>query len=711
MWHRYGWFILGFPVLGWPVLGWLVLGWPAQLPAQVAGQSYQVLDVQSVRIDGDPAGWVHAVEAPAEPAEFRCDILVAGAGVGGIAATLRAAKRGHTVCLVEETGEIGGQLLSVPALDENRFIEFSGGTRTYYELRRRIRDHYRRKRSLSPRAAAAEFLNPGTCYVSPLCYEPPAAAAAIEEMLAPVRSRVQIFLRARVMDLDTASGVIRSALVYRFEQKDVIRVRAKYYLDATELGDLLPLAGVPYVVGSEARSETGEPDAADEPNPGCVQSFTYTFVLEHRPGEKHVIAKPPEYERFRDGQPFSMRFNYSRKHGWKGLVEYKMFGDDPPIPNNQTPRPFFSWRRIRDGGNFAGPNRPNDLALINWPRQDYKDDSLLDRSPLQQAHILQRAKRLSYSFLYWLQTGLERDDRQGAGYPELMLRPDTMGSADGLSKYPYIRESRRIRARARVVEQDIVDRYQTGARARWFADSVGTAFYMVDIHPCGANERGHMMMPKPFQIPMGTLIPRGISNLLPAGKNIGVTHLTNGAYRLHPVEWNVGEAAATISSLAIAKGRMPETAEVQAELIRAGVQLVWFDDLPVDHPAFEAIQSAALRGVYPMHADDLHAAPGAPITRAEAARALAAYFEQKIGGEGSGRLDVPKQHPHARAVDVVLERGWMATDHRNWFHPDLPFYWTDWREGELPAALPALRGDPSGPVKRSELARRLMADR
>ena len=80
---------------------------------------------------------------------------------------------------------------------------------------------------------------------------------------------------------------------------------------------------------------------------------------------------------------------------------------------------------------------------------------------------------------------------------------------------------------------------------------------MVDIHPCGASERGRMMMPKPFQIPMSTLLPREPINFLPAGKNIGVTHLTNGAFRLHPVEWMVGEAAGTIAALAIAGGSPP----------------------------------------------------------------------------------------------------------------------------------------------------------
>src|SRR3954447_21513673 len=170
-----------------------------------------------------------------------------------------------------------------------------------------------------------------------------------------------------------------------------------------------------------------------------------------------------------------------------------------------------------------------------------------------------------------------------------MLRKDVMDTEDGLSKVPYIRESRRIRVKAPVTEQDVVLENEQ-PRARAFPDSIGTGFYMVDIHPCGANERGRMMMPKPFQVPMGALIPQKVTNLLAAGKNIGVTHLANGAFRLHPIEWMVGEAAGTIAALAIERGAVPPASAVQEDLARAGIPLVWFDDLAVDHPDFAAIQ-------------------------------------------------------------------------------------------------------------------------
>ena len=634
------------------------------LAALAPAAEYTLVDVQKVPVNGAPASAiVHAV-IPDQVSEAACDVLIAGAGMGGVGAALAVARHSLTVCLIEETDWIGGQATAggVSALDENRFIEISGGTRSYYQFRQGVRAVYRKS-------------NPGECYVSALCFEPKVGVQVLNRMLAgkPIR----IYPRTQVIALEKdAGGQFAAALAWQFDKRQPVRFRMRFVLDATELGDLLPLAKIPYVVGSEAKADTGEPDAADQANPACVQSFTYPFAVERRDGERHQISKPDGYEAILARQKFSLEVNYPVENGWKGIVQYKMYGDDPPVPNNMSPGPFFGWRRLR-----TNPQ----VALINWPRQDYAEESILDREPGDLARILQAAKRASLAFLYWLQHDL--------GHPELVLRPDEMGTADGLSKYPYVRESRRMIARGRVVEQDIVDESQPGPRARWFPDSIGTGFYMVDIHPCGANERGRMRMPKPFQIPMSALQPRATINFLAAGKNLGVTHLTNGAFRLHPVEWNIGEAAGTIAALTLAQGKEVIPQAIQNDLAHAGIPLVWFDDLPESHPAFAAIHLAAIRGLYPL-GTDLHASPDTPLTRAEAAAALAAYF--------GGPL------PPAEAVRTAIEKGWMATDHRNWFHPDLPFFWTDLREDKLPRNLPPSSTNP-GPVTRAAWALRLSA--
>ncbi len=123
--------------------------------------------------------------------------------------------------------------------------------------------------------------------------------------------------------------------------------------------------------------------------------------------------------------------------------------------------------------------------------------------------------------------------------------------------------------------------------------------------------------------------------------------------------------------------------------------MVKFDDIGPTDPGFAAIQLAAIAGEYPLMGPGLAAAPDAPVTRSEAAVALSAHFGERLSSEA--------------AIATVLERGWMAVDHRNWFHPDLPFFWTDWREAKLPKPLTALHTTRTGPVKRRELAERLAA--
>ena len=89
----------------------------------------------------------------------------------------------------------------------------------------------------------------------------------------------------------------------------------------------------------------------------------------------------------------------------------------------------------------------SDITLVNWPQNDYWLGDLVTASPAQRPALLRDAKQLSLSFLYWMQTE--------AGLKGLRVREDIVGTDDGLAKYPYIRESRRIRAEFTVCEQHV----------------------------------------------------------------------------------------------------------------------------------------------------------------------------------------------------------------------------------------------------------------
>jgi hypothetical protein len=468
---------------------------------------YTIVDIQSVPVSGDPASAVIRVTIPDLVPEVDCDVLVAGAGMGGIGAARRGASRPHGLPYRRDR---------LDRRSGNRGWSFRARRESLHRDCRRHREYYRFRSGI--RAASGGLSNPGNCYVSALCFEPRIGVDVLEAMIA--HQSIQVFRRTQIVALERAGTQFTSAVAWQFDKRAAVRFRFRWVLDGTEMGDLLPLGKLPYVAGS-GRSPI--PASRTRRNPTQLrQSFTYPSRSERwlaiiRPGESRH-RPPPDYDAIRRRQDFTLRMNYPVENGWKGIVEYSMFGEDPPIPNNMSPRPFFRWRRLSV--------KPTEIALMNWPRQDYAAESILDREPRDLARVLQIAKRTSLAFLYWLQHDL--------GHPELKLRSDVMDTADGFSKYPYVRESRRLLTRGRVVEQDIVDEYQPGPRARSFDDAIGTGFYMVDIHPCGSGERGRMMMPRPFQIPMAALLPRENINFLPAGKNIGVTHLTNGAFRLHP---------------------------------------------------------------------------------------------------------------------------------------------------------------------------------
>jgi len=585
-----------------------------------------LLDVMNVPATSDPSSAVITVDHEAPARRVECDILVVGGGLGGGAAAWAAARRGRTVCLLEETNWLGGQATSqgVSALDEHDHIEGFGGTRTYYQLREAIRDHYR---ALLPESEQADRLNPGTCWVSRIAFEPRVGVSAIEGLLAPEikAGRLQVFLRTKAAEAIVDGDRVVSVKAVNLDDGSAVRFEFEYVLDATELGDLLPLTGTSYVVGAESIADTGEPHAQPEdPKTHCVQSCTYTFAMEQRPVvENNRTAKPDRYEHYRDSQPYSLRIHvhggeiYGEESGW---LDYHLFE-----PTSGVKGPLWEYRRLVEATQFPG-HYENDVTMFNWPGTDYRVRPLVDQTPEALAACLQDAKKVSLGFAYWLQTQAP-NSHAATGFPNLLLRPDVMGTQDGLSMYPYIRESRRIKALKTIVEQDVALAHQPGPRAAHFEDSVGVGWYPIDIHQAGEDDVGASTRTKPFQIPLGALIPVEVKNLIAANKNIGTTHITNGCYRLHPVEWNIGEAAGALASFALDRSALPRsihasralTRSFQRELLLDGVPLSWLLDVPVGHRDFAATQQLVMAGGYERNEDILDFGPTVPINAEERA--------------------------------------------------------------------------------------------
>lgn len=521
--------------------------------------------------------------------EIETQVLIVGAGLGGVAGALAALRLGKTVVLFEETSWIGGQLTSqaVPP-DEHPWIEGVGCTASYRRLRDGIRDYYRRNYPLLPTARANPRLNPGQGDVSRLCHEPRVALAVIQEMLAPHESsgRLQVLLQHKATSVETDGDLIRAVTLQNLETGEDVVVSAPFVLDATELGDLLPLANVEHVIGAESQRQTGEPHALEgESQPLDHQAISWCYALDYLPGEDHTIAEPAQYSFWKS---YQASFWPGPHLGWVDVNpetleprERKIFGGPT---DRESSSDFWHYRRIMYRGHYPDGSFRSDITLVNWPQIDYWMGPIVGVSDEESTRHLYGARQLSLSMLYWMQTEAPRHDG-GYGYRSLRLRPDVVGTHDGLAKAVYVRESRRIQAEFTVLEQHVgVEARGNLHGAEEFADSVGIGSYRIDLHPSTGGRTYVDISSWPFQIPLGALIPVRMENLLPANKNIGTTHITNGCYRLHPVEWNIGEAAGALAAHCLQHNLLPrhvrntpsQLAAFQDELRHVhGFELAW----------------------------------------------------------------------------------------------------------------------------------------
>lgn len=516
------------------------------------------------------------------------DVIVLGGGLGGCMAALAAAKSGLRVVMTEETDWIGGQLTSqaVPP-DEHRWIESFGCTRTYRTFRERVRQYYRDHYPLKEEARQSSGLNPGNGWVSRLCHEPKVALRILEDMLAPYVSsgRLQILYGFRPASAEVDGDWVRAVTVRHLSSEEQIELRGAYFLDATECGDLLPIAGVEHVTGAEARCETGEPHAPEAADPLDVQSITHVFALDYVAGGDFTIAEPAQYEFWRSFVP---GFSKTPLFSWmvpdvhkEGAMRQFTF-----LPDGKEPMPLWTYRRIIDASQFAPGFYESDITLVNWSQNDYFLGSIYGVSDEERRRHLEGARQLSLSLVYWLQTEAPRLDG-GRGYPGIRLRKDVLGTADGLAKHPYIRESRRIRAVQTITEHDVSKELRGEQGIRSYADSVGVGSYHLDLHPTTRTNRMFYIPTYPYEIPLSALLPVRVKNVLPACKNIGTTQITNGCYRLHPTEWNIGESVGYLAAYAIQNGITPHEVRdnqrhllsYQAILSNEGIETHWPSNL------------------------------------------------------------------------------------------------------------------------------------
>ncbi|GAB3900295.1 FAD-dependent oxidoreductase [Larkinella knui] len=512
--------------------------------------------------------------------------------MGGCAAALAALRSNLRVILTEETDWIGGQISQqgVPP-DEHQWIETHGATRLYRTFRTAVRDYYIRNYPLTDDARNRKQLNPGDGAVSRLCHEPRVAVAVLLDMLAPYLSSQQLTLLTehKITGADATGDRVRALKAVSLRSGKEVMLTAPYFVDATELGDLLPLTGTEFVTGTESKNETGELHAPEKGDPANQQAFTVCFAMDYVPminnkAVDHSIEKPKDYDFWRNLVP-KLTPAWSGKlldlsYSNPSTLEPKTLGFHPEGIATGSALNLWNYRRLISKSNFKPGTYLSDITVVNWPQNDYFLGNLVGVSDKEFKKHVDQAKQLNLSLFYWLQTEAPRPDG-GQGWPGLRLRPDIMGTEDGMAKYPYVRESRRIKAVFTVLEEHVgaanralITGQKTGNTAADFYDSVGVGYYHIDLHPSSRGNNYIDFGSLPFQIPLGALLPRRMENLLPANKNIGTTHLTNGCYRLHPVEWSIGEAVGALVAFALDKKVIPRAVREQKPLLEEFQKLI-----------------------------------------------------------------------------------------------------------------------------------------
>jgi len=527
---------------------------------------------------------------------WECQVAVIGGSLGGVAAAAHAMATGATTCLIEVAPWLGGQISAqgVSALDESlRMRQANNLSPSWQRFRQLIKQQVAELPAWSPGGTARSVADINSCWVGSLCFPPQVGAKAAEQFLADTNSsapasRWATMTAFKGAEFDATGRRITAVYGVRRVPKDPghvplgrlstelpdwyswsptaefdrVPVRLQpppgqrmIVIDATDTGELVAWAKVPYRLGSESKATSGEPNAAAFDNPDCTQAFTYPFAIAiHNDGGDSLAT-------------------LSRLEPTYGLHEHRSVFDLEGFPFFAG-KSVFHYRRIVSqtrSNPYTSVPAPGDISMINWNRGN--DWNWMDPPLVLKAADLEASGQHQNWMGGLSQSALKFGEEHALMFARWLLETQTtpdyplaylygadspMGTLSGLSMVPYFREGRRILGRAAygqaefmIRENDL--RYDFPDSRSFGPTAVGLTHYAIDIHGCryrnwypsgdAVSAPAQEPRVKPVQIPLESLIPQGIDNVLIGGKAMAATHIANASTRVHYGEWQAGAAA------------------------------------------------------------------------------------------------------------------------------------------------------------------------
>lgn len=540
------------------------------------------------------------------------DVVVAGGGIGGIAAAIQAARLGASVLVVEPSAWIGGQATAAGVSTMDDLSRLRSGL--YLEFITKLRGYY------EPLGKSM-----GTCYwdARSVAFEPYIGQRMLYEMIDETRkggqNTLDILLSSTVTEVRREKRTVRGLTVHN--AGGAHKITCRVLIDATEYGDILPLAKTAYRAGNSI-SPFVDPEA-------MIQDITWVAVIQKYPGgiPGHLRMTTPlpgyelarrNYESYvtRDGMdfkgtyPVTLPVNFVSHNAYRGLPDSSShWGYDA----NRENWPHISKCGVNWGNDYPGK--------YGWNGKRGLPAAYLENPDLRR-RVERDALIKTLHFIYYMQNELgENWSVADDEYHHPVLPQAAEGLPDEwleivrrMPPIPYVRESRRIVGDFTLTSAELLKNslsYRDGQTNQEFPDAIAIGGYILDLHGADTDSDMEWIFDEkaaavqhnrprgPFQVPLRALVPQDTDGLLAAEKNLSMSRLAAGALRLQPISMMTGQAAGALAALSIRDGVQPRAlpaVRVQRALLEAGVvlSLCKYSDVPPAHPYHNATQIANL---------------------------------------------------------------------------------------------------------------------
>ncbi len=560
-----------------------------------SGGSYDVMTANG------NSGGSHDVMTANRNLQTSYDVIIAGGGMGGTGAALQASRMGMHVLVVEPSNMLGGQATAagVSTMDDMSGIE-SG---IYHEFMDRVRAHYAKLR---------KSIHTPYWKTYGKAFEPSVG----HEILADMMTSSDILYHSEIVKVDSNHVTVKTP-----EGSKIFGY--KILIDATEYGDILPLAGVKYRAGNSISPKFGDT---------MIQDITWTAIIRKYPSGVPEHLKPknplPGYDKaLKNYRGYVSRkgFDFAGKYPIKMPVNIPTHNSYRAVPDSYSKSSYTGaksdWKRITKTGVNWGNDYP---GAYLWEGRYGLPVNYLE-SPDLRAYIEREALVKTLHYIYYIQNELKEswsvDENEYNYLPEAAkgLPEEWQEIAKHMPPIPYVRESRRVLGdytlNSRAIRENSSS-YRNGQKNHEFPDAIAIAGYNLDLHGGDDDDDIEKSLGEtqasiyrdsplgPFQVPMRVLIPASSDNpvsdrFLAAEKNLSMSRLASGGLRLQPICMMTGQAVGALAAVSVREGVRPrdvKAVRVQKVLVDSGVRLSLcnYADVPARHEYFGSVQLGSL---------------------------------------------------------------------------------------------------------------------